>query len=85
MVAPSQNSERKAPSSKCEWQRASIGSKNIHTLTEAVAPYSTVGGREVVKMNPEQKLLKVSTRVAEPAMYPPMLPNALPGTTDQIF
>lgn len=41
---------------------------NELTLIEARQPLRTVGGKEVVKMNPDPKLLIMSTSLADPTM-----------------
>jgi hypothetical protein len=42
------------------------------------APATMLGGSEVVKMNPGAYERTTSMRSAEPAMYPPTMPYALP-------
>ena len=44
---------------------------------EAVAPAATLGGREVVKMNPGAYPLTASTIFSFAAMYPPKQPIAV--------
>ncbi len=51
---------------------------------EAIAPAASDGGSAVVKMKPEAKERMKSQTAAEPVMYPPMTPKALPSVPSMI-